>query len=110
MSDQSTSLVRRAVEEVWNRGNYAVVDDTVAGDVVIHLPTPGEEIHGAEGIRQYFATLRGAFPDIHFTIEDQFAAGDRVVTRWLARATHAGAFQGIPATGRQVRVTGIDIL
>ncbi len=57
----------------------------------------------------FYTGLRAAFPDIHFTIEDQIAAADRVVTRWSARATHSGEFQGIPPTGNAVVVTGIDI-
>jgi predicted ester cyclase len=58
---------------------------------------------------QFYATLRAAFPDIHFMIEDQIAEGDRVVTRWSARATHTGEYQGISPTGKQLSVTGIDI-
>jgi predicted ester cyclase len=41
--------------------------------------------------------------------EDQIAQGDRVVTRWTAHARHMGEFQGVPPTGRQVTMTGIDI-
>ena len=96
MSQQNTMLVRRAVEEVWNRGNFAIVDELVASDLVIHSPTPGDEIHGPAGVKQFYATLRAAFPDIHFTIEDQIAEGDRVVTRWTAHATHTAEYQGIP--------------
>lgn len=109
MSEQNKMLARRAVEEVWNRGDFAVVDELVASDIVVHASTPAGEIHGAEGIKQFYAALRKAFPDIHFTIEDQIAEGDRVVTRWTARATHTGEFQGIPPTGKQGRLTGIDI-
>lgn len=109
MSEQNKMLVRRAVEEVWNRGNFAVVDELVASDILIHASTPAEEIHGSEGVTQFYATLRAAFPDIHFTVEDQIAEGDRVVTRWTARATHTGAFRGIPPTGKQGAITGIDI-
>lgn len=96
MSDQNTMLVRRGVEEVWNRGKYAILDELVASDIVVHSSTPGDEIHGREGIKQFYTTLRAAFPDIHFTIEDQIAEGDTVVTRWTARATHNGEFQGVP--------------
>lgn len=109
MSEQNKTLVCRAVEEVWNQGNYAVVDELVASDLVVHASTPAGEIHGPEGVKQFYASLREAFPDIHFTIEDQIAEGDRVVTRWTARATHTGEFQGIPPTGKQGRLTGIDI-
>jgi steroid delta-isomerase-like uncharacterized protein len=109
MSKHNNALVRRAVEEVWNRGNFAIVDELVASDLVIHASTPGDEIHGPEGVRQFYAALHAAFPDIHFTIEDQIAEGDRVVTRWSARATHAGEYQGIPPTGKRLQLTGIDI-
>ena len=109
MSQYNTMLVRRAIEEIWNRGDYTVLDEFVADDIVIHVSPPGEEIHGSEGIKQFYAALRAAFTDLHFTIEDQVAEGDRVVTRWRATGTHDGEFQGIPPTGYSVRITGIDI-
>lgn len=109
MSQQNTMLVRRAIEEVWNGGNYANLGDYVAEDIVIHASPPGEEIHGRKGIIQFYGALRAAFPDLHFTIEDQIADGDRVVTRWSASGTHNGEFQGISPTGKTVRITGIDI-
>ncbi len=109
MSAQNKRLVRRAIEEVWNRGNYARLDELVASDIVIHGATPADDIHGPEGIKQFYDSLRQAFPDLHFTVEDQIAESDRVVTRWTARGTHKGVFQGIPATGKAVALTGIDI-
>lgn len=109
MSEQNKQLVRRAVEQVWNGGNLDAVDEFVASDFVIHAATPEKEVHGPEGTRQYFTMLRQAFPDLHFTIEDQVAAGDRVVTRWTATGTHNGVFQGIPPTGARAATSGIDI-
>ena len=53
--------------------------------------------------------MRAGFPDLHFTVEDQIAEGDMVVTRWTARGTHTGEFQSIPATGKAIRVAGTDI-
>lgn len=107
MSDQNKMLARRATEEVWNQGNFAVVNEIFAGDYVGHQP--GDEASGQEGVKQYFGMLRDAFPDIHFTIEDQIAEGDRVVTRWVANATHQGGFKGIPPTGKRGNITGITI-
>jgi steroid delta-isomerase-like uncharacterized protein len=109
MSEQNNALVTRAVEEVWNRGNYAALDQLVTDDIVIHSSKAGEDIHGPEGITQFYSALRAAFPDIHFTIDDQIASKDKVVTRWTARGTHKGEFQGIPATNKPVKMTGIDI-
>lgn len=109
MSQHNTMQVRRAIEEIWNRGNYAVLGEFAADDIVIHASPPGQEIHGREGIIQFYGALRAAFPNLHFTVEDQIADGDRVVTRWTASGTHEGEFQSIPPTGKTVRITGIDI-
>ena len=109
MTEQTKALMRRGVEEVWNRGNYAAVGELIASDFVAHASLPIGELHGPEGVARYFATLREAFPDLHFTIDDQIAEADRAVTRWTARGTHTGAFRGIPPSGRQVRMTGITI-
>ena len=109
MSERNNVLVQNAVEEVWNKGNYGTLDELVTSDIVIHSSTLGEDIHGPEGVKQFYTILRAAFPDIHFMIEDQIAHGDKVVTRWSANATHLGPFQDIPPTGRQVHLSGIDI-
>jgi steroid delta-isomerase-like uncharacterized protein len=109
MSQHNAQLVQRAIDEIWNRGNYALLGEIAADDIVIHASPPGEDIQGHEGIVQFYGALRAAFPDLHFRVEDQIAAGDRVVTRWTASGTHAGEFQGIPPTGKAVRITGIDI-
>jgi steroid delta-isomerase-like uncharacterized protein len=107
MIEQNQMLVRRGIEEICNRGNLAMVDELAADDFVMHLPSA--EINGPEKAKEYVAALRGAFPDLRVTIEDQVAEGDKVVTRWVARGTPTGAFQGIPPTGKQGQVTGINI-
>ena len=50
-----------------------------------------------------------AFPDARFTVEDELAEGDRVVSRSTLRGTHQGEFMGIPPTGKPVTVTGMSI-
>jgi steroid delta-isomerase-like uncharacterized protein len=109
MSTENMMTVRRAVDEVWNGGNYDVIAELATSDIVIHSSAPEKDLHGPEAIKQFYGAVRAAFPDIHFTIEDQFAGGDRVATRWSARATHTGEFGGIPPTNRQIRIEGTDI-
>jgi predicted ester cyclase len=53
--------------------------------------------------------FRTAFPDLHGTIEDQIAEGDKVVMRMTYRGTHQGELMGIPATGKPVTMTFISI-
>lgn len=109
MSEQNKALVRRAVDEVWNKGNFAFISEVAAADIVVRGTTPERDIHGPEGLAQFYAAIRTAFPDFRFTIEDQIAERDRVVTSWTATGTHTGEFQGIPPTGIQVKLAGIDI-
>ena len=60
-------------------------------------------------IRNAFNGFTRAFPDIHITIHDLVAEGDKVVGRFTMDATHRGQFRSIPATGKMVQVTNIDI-
>jgi steroid delta-isomerase-like uncharacterized protein len=107
MSEQNKAVLRRQFEEVWSRGNVALVDELFASDYLGHAPP--DEVDGREGMKRYVSTVRTEFPDLQFTVEDQIAEGDRVVTRWTASGTHKGQFQGIPPTGRQMTMTGITI-
>jgi steroid delta-isomerase-like uncharacterized protein len=109
MSQQNKDLVRRSIEDVWNQGKYDTVEGYVSNDFVVHGSTATGEVYGADGVRAYFGSLRTAFPDLHFAIEDQIAEGDRVVTRWVAQGTHQGEFQGVAPTGARGRIIGHDI-
>lgn len=107
MSERNKLVSRTLIEEVWNRGNFALVDELVSPDFRGHSSSPETDTRGADGYRAYHRGLRAAFPDLRYTVEDQIAEGDQVVTRWTARGTHQGAFAGIPATGRSGTISGV---
>lgn len=110
MSDQNKALARRQIEEVWNQGNLAVIDELVGPNATFHDPSvPGGMFIGPEGVKQFVQVYRGAFPDVRITINDQVAEGDKVVTRWTATGTHNGQLMGIAPTGKHATVTGVDI-
>jgi steroid delta-isomerase-like uncharacterized protein len=96
MSAGNKAVIERLVEDVWNRADYDEVDRLVAGEYVGHP----SGVVGTEAYKRFYIDLRNASPDIAFTIEDQVAEGDKVVTRWTARGTHLGAYAGIPPSGR----------
>lgn len=100
---------RRLFEEVWNKGNVALIKDLVAPDHVSHDPNNPNQAPGPEGVRQLVSLYRGAFPDLHFKLEDVIAEGDRVVTRVSATGTHERDLPGIPATGRRAEISGFVI-
>ena len=106
---ENKAIIRRFLEEIFAGGNLELVDELFAPNFVLHDPSVPQEVRGPEGIRQYITMYRTAYPDTHFTIEDQIAEGDRVVTRWTGQGTHQGELMGIPPTGRRVTVTGIEV-
>lgn len=106
-TEENKANVRRSFEEGWNQGNIAVYDELTSPNYVGH--DPAMTVQGIEGLKQFVSMYLTAYPDTHFTIEDQIAEGDTVVTRWTARGTHKGPLMGIPPTGKQVTVTGITI-
>ena len=109
IQERNKNLIRRAVEEIYNRGNYAHMNEMVSGDFVIHSLNPEKEIHGPDAARNFIVALRTAFPDLKFTIKDQFAEGDKVATHFIAEGTHLGSFEGLAPTGRSFKVSSIDI-
>jgi len=110
MLTDNKTVSRRFLEEVWNKGNLAVLNEIITRDHVNSGPgtLPGLP-NGPEGSKQLVTVYRNAFPDVHFTIDDQIAEGDKVVTRWTAHGTHQGELVGIPATGKSSTVTGISV-
>jgi predicted ester cyclase len=107
--EENKSLVRRYIAEVWHTTGTVTVDRFFAANYKRYLSPTAEPLN-LDGQRQRITGLREAFPDLHFTIEDLIAEGDRVVFRSTIRGTHRGAFQGIPPTGRRVTVGLIDIV
>ena len=107
--DANCALVRRFIDEVFNAGNFDAVDEILSPDYAHHDPTTQEFGSGIEGFKRLIGYYREAFPDLEITLDDQFAAGDRVVDRWTGHGTHQGELMGIPATGRPVTAGGISI-
>lgn len=106
-AEQNKMSIRRWVEVAWNSGNLAIADEVYSSDYLLH--DPAGPIHGTEALKQFVATFQTAYPDIHATIEDMIAEGDKVVWRYTVRGTHEGEFMGIAPTGKSITLTGILI-
>ena len=107
-TEENKALALRWLDEVWNKGELSLIDELIAPDYVLHDPSrPG--VTGRAGIKESIIMFRGAFPDLSFTVEDQVAETDKIVTRYSVQGTHLGSLMGIPATGKQGTITGIDI-
>ena len=105
------STARCFVDVCVNRADPDRLGEFVAPSVVVHAATPGEaaDTLGLGELAGVLRRTRGVFPDLHVTVEDTVAQGDRVALRWTARGTHDAEWAGIPATGRRVTYGGIDL-
>ena len=108
-TEENKASSRRMVDEVANEGNFRVIDELMGPNFVDHSAPPGVPAT-TEGAKAFFAMLREAFPDLHATIDDQIAEGDRVVQRTTAHGTMKGDFQGMPASGKEATWEAIHIL
>ena len=109
MSVEEHKAIQRRVYELFSSGNQEALEEVIAPDAVDHNAPPGLA-PGLEGVRQTLGMFRAAFPDLRITAEDLLAEGDRVAARITATGTHRGEFQGLPPTGKQVTISGIEIV
>lgn len=107
--ESNKALVRRVFEEIYNQGRYDVADELIAPDYLSHHGTESE-IVGAEGVKRAARQQRATFPDLHTTLDDLIAEGDKVVVRGRDRVTHVTEFMGYPPTGRTFDITWMQIV
>jgi steroid delta-isomerase-like uncharacterized protein len=107
--EENKAIVRRVNDEVWSEGRLDVIDKLIADDFVATVVGAPEQIRGPQGFREFVVMYRKAFPDLRITVDEQFAEGETVVTRWTATGTNEGELMGMPATGKQATTAGINI-
>ena len=107
-TERNKAVINRFMDEVLNKWNFEVMDQIVAEDFVEELPFPGQG-PGRNGLRDTIKAFHTAFPDMHWTVEEQIAEEDKVVTRFNFTGTQRGAFLGIPPSGKSVSVWGVVI-
>src|SRR5262245_8956359 len=105
--ETNTRVIREVTRVFKNEHNVDGVDHLFAKNFVHHFRDPLPS--GFEGLRQVGIMMNGAFPDVVVTEEDLIAAGDRVVERSSAAATHTGALMGAPPTNKRVHWSEIHV-
>jgi steroid delta-isomerase-like uncharacterized protein len=109
-AQENKEMMRRLLEEAFGEGKTEVVDELLHSDFVCYDPnSESGEIRGAETIKGEIEYFRNAVPDLTYSVEDQVAEGDKVVSRYTVSGTHQGEFFGIPGSGKRIEMTGINI-
>jgi len=105
--EKNIVLVRRWFKEAWNEGRVQTIYELLHENAACHgSDLEAEVLRGPAEFEVLYNRLRGAFPDIQIEIEDAFGSDDKVAVRWSAVMTHTGDHLGMPATNKQVRITG----
>jgi steroid delta-isomerase-like uncharacterized protein len=106
-AEENKATVRRWVDAAWNSGDFSSAPDLYPPDYMFHFG--GMDSRGADGLSGFISAYRAAFPDIHMTIEDLIAEGDKVVWRITTSGTQQNEFMGIPSSGKHMQVRAIVI-
>ncbi len=106
MSEHNKTVAKRWTQ-MWNDGDVSSLREFVADDIAFTVnqipPT-----RGAAELAEVVKSLREAFPDGEFTVDELVAEGDTVMTRWTFRGTQKGEWMGQPASGKHAKMTGTD--
>src|SRR5258708_4791647 len=109
-TEENKALMHRIYEEVFNQKNLVAIDDFIAPNFVNHsaaqLGMTGGDL---EHVKQFLSMVMQVFPDLHYTVEDLVAEGDKVVARLTISGTQQGTFMGIPPTGKHATISDIEI-
>ncbi len=105
VEEQNKVLVKR-MYEAFEKGDFEAYKEVVAPEYVWYLPSRSTKPISREETIEFGKMLRNGFPDFAYSVEDLIAEDDIVISRFIFRGTHEGEFQGIPATGNKVEMSG----
>ena len=102
---------KEKLQQIYAAINANTLDDLdslIAVDLVDHSPGPGAT-PGLAGTKQTLSMFHAVFADLRITTDDMIADGDMVVVRMTMQGTNTGEFMGLPPTGQQVTMSGIEM-
>ncbi|WP_306058311.1 ester cyclase [Natronococcus wangiae] len=106
---QNEELARRDIEEVWNEGNYDLIDDLYAEDFVHHDPAYPGEIRGPDGQKEYVRMYRTTLGGPNVTIDELISDGDIVSLRWSGHGRHEKELMGVEPTHEELELAGMTM-
>lgn len=110
MTKDEVLFTLEKAQSLFNAGDLAGYVTTIyAPDARFPYYPPGLP-HGREGATIFYTVWLQAFPDSQLFFDDIMYGDDRLAVRYHLTATHQGEFNGIPATGKAIRLSGITIM
>lgn len=110
MDNRKTNLeVMEKFIRFINSADTALGQSIISPDVVFYAPTSAEPLHGFHGYTAVLDMMRGAMPDVCWKAEEFIADDIKVMVRFTMTGTHTNPFMGMPASGKKVCVTAMNI-
>ena len=109
--DENKAIARRFIQ-LWGKGDrLAIINELASPEITVYYPSLPSAVQGIPAVRRYFTErLPSICGDPDMQVDETIAEGDKVVVRWTYSSTHHGEFpQGVPATGKRLKSTGITI-
>ena len=107
--EENKAVVRRFFEELLSTDNFALADELLRSDFRFYFAGSPDPMD-LKQYKEFLVARRAAFPDRCFVVEEMIAEGDKVSARFTMHGVHQGEFRGIPPSGTEVKMTGIDMI
>ena len=107
--EENKAVVRRFFDELLSTDDFAVADELLSPDFRFYFAGSPVAMD-LESYMEFLVARRAAFPDRRFVVEDMIAEGDKVSARFTMRGSHKGELRGIAPSGKEVTMTGIDMI
>lgn len=110
MSKATNQAILEQARHYFNAGDLeSYITTLYAPDAIAHFLPPGLP-QGRAGLRLFYGAFLTGFPNVQLYFDDIIAEGETLAVRYHVEGAHLGEFNGIPATGRQMAISGITIL
>lgn len=108
MTSETNKRIMHRFTEFINSASEKLAAEVISPDAIFHVPERTHPVRGPAGYLTIIGMMRAGFPDIHWTLEEMIAEGDKVAARFTMRGTHQGTFIGVPPTGKKIEVQAMN--
>lgn len=108
MINQNLEVIEKFIEFI-NTGDLTLGESIISPNVIFYAPTSPEPMHGLQGYMAVLNMMRGAMPDVHWKAEELISEENKVMVRFIMTGTQNNPFMNMPATGKKICVTAINI-
>jgi predicted ester cyclase len=103
--EQNKQVVRKFLEELFDKQRLHLVDDLLAPDYKLYHPGAPEPL-GLDSFPEFLSSFPAGFAGFYMKVEDLIGEGDKVAARFVLGGTHKGVFMGVQPTGKVVELHG----